>query len=45
MDFTGRPMKGMVYVGTAGLGTDADLRGWVERAAAYAGSLPPKPAR
>jgi TfoX/Sxy family transcriptional regulator of competence genes len=45
MDFTGRPMKGMVYVGTAGLGTDADLRGWVERAAAYSGSLPPKPAR
>ena len=43
MDFTGKPMKGMVYVGVAGLRTDAELRGWVERAIAYAASLPPKP--
>ena len=32
MDFTGRPMKGMVYVGSAGVRRDADLVRWVERA-------------
>jgi len=41
MDFTGRPMTGMVYVERAGL-DDAGLRRWVERAAAFARSLPPK---
>ena len=42
MDFTGRSMKGMVYVGTAGFAEDDDLAGWVERGLAFAGSLPPK---
>lgn len=41
MDFTGRPMKSMVYVGGADLG-DAALADWVAQAAAFAGSLPPK---
>jgi catechol 2,3-dioxygenase-like lactoylglutathione lyase family enzyme len=43
MDFTGRPMKGMVFVDPAGLHGDA-LRQWVDAAASYARSLPPKPA-
>ena len=30
MDFTGRPMRGMVYVAPAGVPTDADLQRWVE---------------
>src|SRR5215211_1105574 len=42
MDFTGRPMKGMVYVATPGIEDDAAVRCWVERAVAFAGSLPPK---
>lgn len=42
MDFTGHPMKGMVYVGSAGIGEDGPLAEWVERGAAYAASLPPK---
>jgi TfoX/Sxy family transcriptional regulator of competence genes len=42
MDFTGRPMKGMVYVAREGVAADADLRGWVERGAAHARSLPAK---
>jgi hypothetical protein len=42
MDFTGRPMKGMVYVGPPGYATDADLAAWMERGAAFAASLPPK---
>ena len=41
MDFTGRPMKGMVFVDPAGLHGDA-LRQWVDAAAGYARSLPPK---
>lgn len=42
MDFTHRPIKGMVYVGAQGIASDADLAGWVERGAAFAASLPPK---
>jgi TfoX/Sxy family transcriptional regulator of competence genes len=36
MDFTGRPMRGMVYVAPAGTGTDAELARWVDRAVAVA---------
>ena len=42
MDFTGRSMKGMIYVGCEGLESDADLQGWVARGVRFAGSLPPK---
>ena len=42
MDFTGRPMKGFVYVESEGLTTDTALAAWVERGAAYARSLPAK---
>ena len=42
MDFTGRPMKGFVYVGPEGIATDAALAEWVERGAAFARSLPAK---
>jgi len=44
MDFTGRPLEGMVYVGHTGLGSRASLAAWVERGAAFAASLPPKKA-
>jgi hypothetical protein len=42
MDFTGRALKGMVYVGVQGLEDDHDLSAWVEQGASFAGSLPPK---
>jgi TfoX N-terminal domain len=42
MDFTGRPLKGMVYVGAKGLEADRDLASWVELGVAFAESLPPK---
>ena len=42
MDFTGRPMKGWIYVAPDGLAEDADLRAWIGRGVAYASSLPPK---
>ena len=32
MDFTGRPMRGMVYVEPAGTRSDIDLARWVDRA-------------
>ncbi len=41
MNFTGRPMKGMVFVDHAGLHGDAP-RQWVDAAAGCARGLPPK---
>ena len=40
MDFTGRPMTGMVFVAPEGL-RGAALRQWVREAAAFARTLPP----
>ena len=42
MDFTGRPMSTMVFVGPAGIASDAALAGWIGRALAYVQTLPPK---
>ena len=42
MDFTGRSMKGYVYVGAEGIAEDEDLAAWVDRALAFVGGLPPK---
>jgi TfoX/Sxy family transcriptional regulator of competence genes len=42
MDFTGRPMKNMVYVEPAGLASEEALRRWVGQAVAFASSLPAK---
>jgi hypothetical protein len=42
MDFTGRPLKGFVYVGPAGYRSPTALSKWVRRALAFVGSLPAK---
>src|SRR5258708_22701603 len=42
MDFTGRPMKGFVYVASAGFEEDEYLERWVGHCLKYAMSLPPK---
>ena len=42
MDFTGRPIKGFVYVAAAGLDRDADLARWVGHGLRHAASLPAK---
>ncbi|HEX2096065.1 MAG TPA: TfoX/Sxy family protein [Solirubrobacterales bacterium] len=42
MDFTGRPMKSMVFVGPQGTASDEDLAGWVDAGADHASSLPAK---
>src|SRR5262245_20469577 len=42
MDFTGKPMKSMVYVAPEGYGPEMALWQWVKRAVAFASSLPAK---
>jgi len=42
MDFTGRPMRGIVYVSAPGTTTDSALEAWIDRGLEFAGSLPPK---
>ena len=42
MTFTGRPMRGMLYVDPAGIRTARQLKTWVSRGMAFAESLPPK---
>lgn len=42
MDFTGRAMKGMVYIAAPGVADDTSLAAWVAMGANFAGSLPPK---
>lgn len=41
-DMTGRVMKGWAVVEPAGIESRSDLKTWVDRAASYAASLPPK---
>lgn len=43
LDFTGRPMKGFVFIEAGGLRTDRQLRDWVSMARLFARSLPRKP--
>jgi TfoX/Sxy family transcriptional regulator of competence genes len=42
MDFTGRPMRGFLFVGVDGYETDADLESWVRQSLAYVSGLPAK---
>ena len=41
-DFTGRPMKGWVFVSSGGLESDEELASWVDAGADFAASLPAK---
>ena len=42
MDFTGRPLKGFVYVSPKVIQKDAALGKWLKSGMAFAGSLPKK---
>ena len=42
MDFTGRPMKGFVYVSPLGYRSKANLRKWIRRGLRFVSSLPAK---
>ncbi|MHB0914980.1 MAG: TfoX/Sxy family protein [Thermoleophilia bacterium] len=42
MDFTGRPMKGYVYVAPEGFESDDELKAWVGLCEDFVNSLPPQ---
>ena len=42
MDFTGKPMRGWVFVGSEAIEGDAPLNNWVDKGLRYALSLPAK---
>lgn len=42
MDFTGRPLPGMIYVAPPGCRTPASLKSWVDLALAFVATLPAK---
>ncbi|MBZ0202140.1 MAG: TfoX/Sxy family protein [Ignavibacteria bacterium] len=42
MDFTGRPMKGFLYVSAAGIKTDNQLQKWLDIGIEFAQKSPPK---
>ena len=45
MDFTGKPMKGYVFVDAAGLESDSDLEHWVSACLRFVATLPAKAPR
>ena len=42
MDFTGKPLKGMVFVDPEGIAEDADLKDWIGYCLKFTKSLPDK---
>jgi len=42
MDFTGRALKGFVYVATGGTASDSDLADWIGLGVDFVKTLPPK---
>ena len=42
MDFTGKALKGFVYVAAEGFTEDKQLREWIEKCLSFTSSLPPK---
>lgn len=42
MDFTGKPMKGWLYVNAQAVSTDAAMKRWVDRAVSFAMAAPAK---
>ncbi len=42
MDFTGRPMRSMIFVEPEGFSSKPDLEHWVKKAVSFTGTLPPK---
>jgi TfoX/Sxy family transcriptional regulator of competence genes len=42
MDFTGRPLRGMIYVGPTAVRTAEQLQFWVDQGLKFARSLPAK---
>ena len=45
MDFTGRPLRGFVFVGPKGTTRASQVAGWIGFALSYTATLPPKRSR
>lgn len=45
MDFTGRPMKGYVFISAPGTRSDSSLQRWIDSGVAHVQALPPKPGK
>lgn len=45
MDFTGKPLKGFVFVAPGGFAEDGELENWIGDCVCFVGSLPPKAPR
>ncbi len=43
MDFTGKPMRGYVFVDVPGIAADRQLQKWAEISLRFSDTLPPKP--
>ncbi len=43
MDFTGKPLRGFLYVEPEALETDTGLHDWIKRCEHFVEQLPPKP--
>jgi hypothetical protein len=41
MDFTGKPMKGCVYVAPKGIAEDSELEAWINNSVEFVAPLPP----
>ncbi len=41
MNFTGRPLKGMLYISPEGCKTEKELKAWVDQALSFVVALPP----
>jgi TfoX/Sxy family transcriptional regulator of competence genes len=42
MDFTGKPLKGFIYVEPDGFSDDVALSSWIERCLSFVSTLPPR---
>ncbi len=42
MDFTGRPVRGMIYVALPRITTEKQLNGWISHGLRFVSTLPPK---
>jgi TfoX/Sxy family transcriptional regulator of competence genes len=45
MTFTGKPMKGMLYIESRGIATEDQLRYWIDKCLDFVSSLPDKKAK
>jgi hypothetical protein len=45
MDFTGRPLRGFVFVGPKGTTRSSQVEGWIALALSFTATLPPKRSR